>query len=327
MQMTRVIVALAAIAAAVVPAIAQNWPSRPLTAVVPLAAGGGPDAMARFLAPHIAERLGGQVIVENVPGAGGMTGANRVAKALPDGYQSVIGNVGTHAQNQTLYKTPPYNAAIDFSPVALIAVLPLVLIARNDLPANTLPEFIAYAKANQAKMQFGSPGAGSAGHLACVLLNAAIGVDVTHIPYRSGAATFGTQDLIAGRIDYMCPTLPLALAPIESRAIKGIAILTRERAPRLPELASAQEQGLAGFDAGAWNGWFLPKGTPDAIVQKLNDALVGSMNLPSVQTKLQDIGVMVVAPERRSPAYLQKLVETEIQKWAGPIKAAGVSVD
>src|SRR5712671_4697252 len=269
MQMTRVIVALAAIAAAVVPAIAQNWPSRPLTVVVPLAAGGGPDAMARFLAPHIAERLGGQVIVENVPGAGGMTGANRVAKALPDGYQSVIGNVGTHAQNQTLYKNPPYNAAIDFSPVALIAVLPLVLIARNDLPANTLPEFI----------------------------------------------------------DYMCPTLPLALAPIESRAIKGIAILTRERAPRLPELASAQEQGLAGFDAGAWNGWFLPKGTPDAIVQKLNDALVGSMNLPSVQTKLQDIGVMVVAPERRSPAYLQKLVETEIQKWAGPIKAAGVSVD
>jgi len=327
MQMTRVIVALAAIAAAVVPAIAQNWPSRPLTVVVPLAAGGGPDAMARFLAPHIAERLGGQVIVENVPGAGGMTGANRVAKALPDGYQSVIGNVGTHAQNQTLYKNPPYNAATDFSPVALIAVLPLVLIARNDLPANTLPEFIAYAKANQAKMQFGSPGAGSAGHLACVLLNAAIGVDVTHIPYRSGAATFGTQDLIAGRIDYMCTTLPLALAPIESRAIKGIAILTRERAPRLPELASAQEQGLAGFDAGAWNGWFLPKGTPDAIVQKLNDALVGSMNLPSVQTKLQDIGVMVVAPERRSPAYLQKLVETEIQKWAGPIKAAGVSVD
>src|SRR5712675_264481 len=157
MQMTRVIVALAAIAAAVVPATAQNWPTRPLTVVVPLAAGGGPDAMARFLAPHIAERLGGQVIVENVPGAGGMTGANRVAKALPDGYQSVIGNVGTHAQNQTLYKNPPYNAAIDFSPVALIAVLPLVLIARNDLPANTLPEFIAYAKANQSMMQCDCP--------------------------------------------------------------------------------------------------------------------------------------------------------------------------
>ena len=325
--MTRTIVALAAIAAALVPTTAQDWPTRPLTVVVPLAAGGGPDTMARILAPHMSERLGRQVIVENVPGAGGMTGANRVAKAAPDGYQSVIGNVGTHAQNQTLYKNPPYNAAAHFAPVALIAVLPLVLIARNDLPADTLTEFIAYAKANQEKMQFGSPGAGSAGHLACVLLNAAIGINVTHVPYRSGASTFGTQDLIAGRIDYMCPTLPLALAPIESRAIKAIAVLTRDRAPRLPGIASAQEQGLTGFDAGAWNGLFLPKGTPDAIVQKLNEAVTGAMSLGPVQAKLQDIGVMVVAPERRSPAYLQNFVESEIQKWAGPIKAAGVSVD
>lgn len=327
MPLIRAAAALALLAALLAPAHAQTWPTRPVTIVVPLAAGGGPDALARILSPHLTERLGRQVVIENVPGAGGTTGSNRVAKAPPDGYQSVIGNVGTHAQSQTLYKHPPYNAATDFAPVSLLAVLPLVLIARNDLPANTLPEFIAYAKANQARMQYGSPGAGSAGHLACVLLNAAIGINVTHVPYRSGASTFGTQDLIAGRIDYMCPTLALALAAIEGKSIKAIAVLTRERAPRLPALASAQEQGLAGFDAGAWNGLFLPKGTPAAIVQKLNEAVVATMDLPSVQARLNEIGVMPVGREQRSPAYLQKLVESEIEKWAGPIRASGATAE
>jgi tripartite-type tricarboxylate transporter receptor subunit TctC len=327
MPAIRIIAAFAALATASAPAAAQTWPARSLTIVVPLAAGGGPDALARIFAPHLTELLGRQIVVENVPGAGGMTGANRVAKAPPDGYQMVIGNVGTHAQNQTLYKNPLYNSATDFAPVALVAVLPLVLIARKDLPAQTLPEFIAYAKANQAKMQYGSPGAGSAGHLACVLLNAAIGIGATHVPYRSGASTFGAQDLIAGRIDYMCPTLPLALSQIEGNTVKAIAVLTRERAPRLPMLPSAHEQGLADFDAGAWNALFLPRGTPEAIVKKLNDAVVTTMAMPSVQANVQNIGATIVAPERRSPAYLQAFVESEITKWAGPIKASGVSAD
>ncbi len=327
MPALRIIANIAALVVAVAPAVAQEWPTRPITIVVPLAAGGGPDALARILAPHLAELLGQPVLVENVPGAGGMTGASRVAKAPPDGYQVVIGNVGTHAQNQTLYKHPAYNALTDFAPVGLIAELPLVLVARPDLPANNLQEFIAYAKLNQAKMQFGSAGPGSGAHLACVLLNAAIGIDVTHVPYRSGASTFGMQDLIAGRIDYMCPTLPLAIAQIESKTIKAPALLTRNRALRLPELATAQEQGLTNFDVGSWNALFLPKGTPAAIIRKLHDATVATMTLPAVQSKIEAIGITVVGPERRSPEYLQKFVQSEIEKWAAPIRATGVTAD
>ena len=179
-----------------------------VTLVVPFAAGGPIDTIGRILATRLAELLGQQVIVENVGGAGGMTGTARVAKAAPDGYQVVLGNVGTHAGNQTLYRHPLYNAATDFAPVILVVELPLVLVARKDLPADDLPGFIAYAKANQATMQFGSGGAGSATHLACALLNAAVGIEVTHVPYRGGAPAM--QDLIAGRIDYLCVDTPVA---------------------------------------------------------------------------------------------------------------------
>src|SRR5690242_3554411 len=167
-------------------ATAQDWPTRPLSMVVPFAAGSASDTVGRILAARLSELLGQQVVVENVGGAGGMTGAARVAKAAPDGYQFVLGNIGTHAHSQTLYKAPLYNAASNFAPVALVAELPLVLIARKDLPARNLQEFMAYARANQAKMQYGSGGAGSATHISCVLLNAAIGIDVTHVPYRGG---------------------------------------------------------------------------------------------------------------------------------------------
>src|SRR5436305_6426676 len=167
----------------VAPAFSQDWPTRPVTMVIPFAAGGPADTVGRILAPGLYEILGQQVIIENVSGWGGMAGASRVAKAPPDGYQFVLGNPGTHAANQTFYKTPLYNAATDFAPVTLIAQTPLVLLARKDLPANTVPEFIGYAKAHQATMQFGSGGPGSASHLACALLNAAIGIHVTHIPY------------------------------------------------------------------------------------------------------------------------------------------------
>jgi tripartite-type tricarboxylate transporter receptor subunit TctC len=328
----RIVATVVALGAAAVPAVAQTtvvqtWPARPVTIVVPLAAGGGPDVLARILAPHLSELLGQPVLVENVPGGGGMTGSARVAKAAPDGYQAVIGNIGTHAQNQTLYKRPAYNAATDFAPVGLIAELPFVLVARPDLPAGTLQDFIAYAKANQAKMQYGSAGPGSGAHLACVLLNAAIGIDVTHVPYRSGASTLGMQDMIAGRIDYMCPTLPLAIAQIDSKTVKAPAILTRERAPRLPNLASAHEQGLTDFEAGSWNALFLPKDTPAAIVRKLNDAMVAAIAKPSVRSKIEETGAVVVGAERMSPDYLQAFVESEIRKWAAPIKATGVTAE
>jgi len=265
------------------------------------------------------------VIIENVGGAGGMTGASRVARAAPDGYQFVLGTAGTHAQNQTLYKNALYNAAADFAPVALIVEQPMVLVARKDLRADNLREFIAYAEANRAKMQFGSAGTGAASHLACVLLNAAIGINVTHIPYRGSGPAM--QDLIAGRIDYQCTTSTNSIPQIEGGLVKALAILSRDRSPMLPALASAEEQGLADFEAGTWDAFFLPKGTPAAIVRKLHDATVATMETPWVQERLKELGTSVPSPERRSPQYLQMFVESEIEKWAGPIKGSGVSMN
>jgi len=304
---------------------AETWPSRPLTMVVPFATGGPMDAVARILQFALSGALQQQVIVENVGGAGGMIGAARVAKSAPDGYQFVLGNVGTQAVSQTLYKTPLYNSMTDFTPVALIADLTLVMVARKDLPANNLQEFIAYAKANQKTMQFASAGAGSATHLGCALINARIGVDVTHVPYRGGALAM--QDLVAQRVDYLCIDTPAAIPQIESGAIKPIAILSRGRSPSLPNLASAHEQGLTDFEATNWSAFFLPKDTPASIVQKLHDATVAAMNNPTVQQRFKENRIDLVAEERRSPAYLAQFVASEIAKWAGPINSLGLALE
>jgi tripartite-type tricarboxylate transporter receptor subunit TctC len=313
------------VAAGSAPALGQSWPSRPLTLVVPFAVGGGADIMGRVVAARLSELLGQQVVVENAGGAGGMTGANRVAKSPPDGYQIVLGTNGTHAQNQTLYKHPLYNAAADFAPVALIAEQPIVLMARRDLPADDLAGFTAYAKAHQAEMKYGSAGAGSAVQLSCVLLNAALGIKVTHVPYRGSAPA--TQDLIAGRIDYQCANVGPVVGQIESRSVKAIAILSRKRTALLPALRSAHEQGLADFDASIWYALFLPKGTPAPIVQKLNAAAIATLDTPSVREWMHANGAEPAARERRSPDYLGTFVQSEIEKWAGPIRASGVSAD
>jgi len=318
--------AIAAIAALLVtPAAAQEWPTRPITMVVPFAPGSGSDILGRIIAPRIGENLGAAVVIENVGGAGGMVGAARVMKAPADGYQLLLATAGTHAMNQTLYKKPLYNAATDFAPVALVAGTPIVLVARNDLPVADLPQFIAYAKAHQASLQYGSPGAGSASHLACVLFNAAIGIEVTHVPYRSTAQAL--QDLLPGRLDYQCVPIAAAAPQIESKTIKALAIMAKTRSPILPALATADEQGLKDFAADTWYALFLPKGTPAPIIQKLHDATVAAMDAPDVRARLDELGIEVVAPERRSPDYLGAFVVREIEKWAGPIKAAGISMD
>ena len=321
------VAALAVIAIGQGPAMSQtsSWPDRPLTMVVPLAAGSGIDVLARVLAPRLSEILGQAVIVENVTGAGGTTGAVRVARAAPDGFQFLLGGTGTHAYTQALYQHPPYDALNDFAPVALIAEQPVVLIARKDLPADNLQDFIAYAKGHQAKMQYGSAGAGSAAHLACVVLNSAAGVTVTHVPYRGGGQAM--QDLIAGRIDYQCPLLPIATQQIQSGSVKAIALLSRERSRTMPALATAREQGLTEVDVSNWSAFFLPRGTPPAIVKKLHDATVATMNASAVRAKLDEMGVDLVAPERRSAEYLHDFVRSEINKWVGPIKASGVNAD
>jgi tripartite-type tricarboxylate transporter receptor subunit TctC len=307
------------------PAAAQTWPTRPVTMVVTYAAGGTTDIVARIIAARLSEILRQQIVIENVGGAGGMTGAARVAKAPPDGYMFVIGNVGTHAHNQTLYKTPLYNAATDFAPVALLVDLPMVMVSRTNLPANNLPEFIAYAKANQAKMQYGSAGAGAPTHLSCALLNAAIGVNITHIPYRGSAPAL--QDMIAGRIDYHCLNAAAAIPHLEGKTAKAITMLTKERSPTFPTIPTAHEQGVKDFVAENWLAFFLPKGTSAEIVKSLNEASIAALTTPAVVARLKENGADVVAPERRSPEFLQKFVESEIEKWAGPIRAAGLTAD
>jgi len=307
------------------PAEAETWPTRPMTMVVPVAAGGTADPIARVLAAGLSQQLGQQVIIENVGGAGGMTGTNRVAKGAADGYQFVFGTSGTFALSQTLYKHPLYNTVTDFAPVALVAQQPNVLVTRKDLPVQNLQEFVAYAKANQARMQYGSPGAGSSNHLACVLLNVAIGVNVTHVPYRGGS--LAVQDLIAGRIDYQCPNNVLVMPLIESRTIKAIAVLGRERTPSLPDLASAQEQGLAELDLSTWFAVALPKTAPVEIVRKLNEAIVAAMASPAVTKQMKKIGADLASAERRSPEYLEKFFASEIANWGRTVKASGVMLD
>jgi tripartite-type tricarboxylate transporter receptor subunit TctC len=303
---------------------AQQWPARPLTMINPFAAGGPNDVMARLFAQRMGEVLGQPVLVENVGGAGGMTGADRVAKSAPDGYTFLQGTVGTQAQNQTLFKKPAYNSTTDFAPVALVVEAPLVLVARKDLPVKDMKEFVAYAKANQAKMQYGSAGTGSAIHLGCALVNMVTGIDVVHVPYRG--ANPAMQDLMSGRIDYLCDIITTAKPQIEGGTVKAIAILTKERSPALPNVPTALEQGFD-VDAYTWNAFFLPKGTPDAIVQKLRWATLEAMKTPAVREKLEAAGLKFVSDDRTTSEYLAKFVQDEIVKWAAPIKAGGVSVE
>ena len=306
-------------------AVAQDYPARPLTMVIPFAAGGPTDVLGRIMGNRMSELLKEQIIIENVGGAGGMSGTQRVAQSVPDGYTFVLGTVGTHAQNRTLYKKPLYDAATDFAPVALIAQVPLILIARKDFPGTTFQDFVKYAKENQGKMSYGSAGAGSATHLGCELLNAALGIKVQHIPYRGMAPAM--TDLTAGRIDYACEIVTTGLPQIQGGNVKGIATLALERTPVLKDLPTANESGLPGFEAYTWNAFFLPKNTPAPIVVKLHDVTVAAMKTPAVKERLEGLGAMLVSDDKTSPDYLAKFVKSEIEKWAVPIKASGATAD
>src|SRR5262245_47495602 len=321
--MRRILVALALALTFIMPAPAQEWPSRPMSMVVAYAAGGPVDTIARIFGQRLSEVLGQQVVIENIGGAGGMVGASRVAKAMPDGYTFLFGGLSNLAQNQTLYKQPLYNAATDFTPVGLITDSPRVLITRKDLPANTLPEFIAFAKANKDKLQYGSAGGGSGSHVCAILLDGPIGARITHVPYRGAGPAM--QDLIAGRLDYMAEQISTAVQQIDAGTVKGIAVLGPDRVPVLPKLQSAKQAGLGDFDCGAWAALVMPPNTPDAIVRKLNKAAGEVIDTPSIRERYAGLGVTVISPERRSPEYLAKFIPAEIEKWAGPIKASGVS--
>ena len=324
--MRKVVSALVAVAALALTgaAKAEDWPTRTITMVNPFAAGGPNDVLARLFAQRMGEILGQQIIVENVGGAGGMNGADRVAKAAPDGYTFLLGTVGTQAQNQSLYKKPAYNSVTDFAPVALMVEAPLVLIARKDLPVKDMKEFVAYGKANKDKMQYASAGTGSAIHLGCALVNMVTGLDIVHVPYRG--ANPAMQDLMGGRVDYLCDIITTAKPQVDAGTVKPIAILTKERSKVLPNVPTAIEQGFE-VEAYTWNAFFLPKGTTEAIVQKLNHATVEAMKTPAVREKLESAGLVFVSDDRTTPEYVAKFVQSEIVKWAAPIKAGHISVD
>ena len=305
-------------------AMAQSYPDRPITMIIPFAAGGPTDVLGRTMAQRMSEILGQPVIVENVGGAGGMLGSSRVARAAPDGYTFLLGTVGTHAQNQTLYKKPLYHAADDFTPVALMAELPLMLIVNKDLPVTDMKSFVAYAKKNEATMQFGSAGAGSATHLGCVVVNDALGTNITHIPYPGTGPAM--TDLIGGRVNFLCEIITTAKPQIDGGTVKVIANLSRTRSPALPNVPTAVEQGTD-VEAYTWNAFFLPKGASPELVKKLNGVTIEAMKAPAVRTKLEGLGAVFVAEDRTKPEYLGKFVRSEIEKWANPIKASGVSAD
>ena len=309
---------------ALVPAAeAQTYPDKPIKVVNGFGAGGGTDLLLRTILPKLGEILGQQLIIDYRPAAGGNLAMDIVAKAPPDGYTVLLSGSAVLAINQTLYKKPLYNAVSDFEHVALFSDSARVLITRKDLPVNTLPEFVAYAKANQGKMQYGSAGAGSGMHVCAVLLDAAMGTKVTHVPYRGSAPAM--QDLMGGRIDFVAEQISTALPQIQGGTVKAIATLGLERAPGLEQLPSSQELGLAGLDCGSWGSLSFPKGTPDEIVQRLAKATNEAVETPAVRERLKSIGVTIPAPERRTPEYLAKFVVSEIARWAGPIKASGAS--
>jgi len=321
------VIAMVVSAAAAWPIVtyAQTYPSRTITMVVPYAAGGGFDVLGRIVTAPMSEFLGHPVITENTTGGGGAIGVVRVAKATPDGYTFLLGSIGTHAYYPTMYQKPRYDAVADFSPVALFAEQPMVLIARKDFPANNLAEFIDYAKKNGGKLQFGSAGVGSTTHLGCSLLNSVIGANVTHVPYRGGGPA--SMDVIAGQIDYMCLNAGGVIPLVAGKQVKAIAMLSRDRSPSMPDLPTAREQGLADFDVVTWNAFFLPKGAPAEAVKKLNEATSRALDTPAIKNRLHELGIATVASERRSPEYLGHFVADEIARWAGPIKASGLQLD
>jgi tripartite-type tricarboxylate transporter receptor subunit TctC len=311
--------------AALAPVAAQDWPTRPVTVIVPWAAGGPVDTIARIVTARLGELLGQQFIVENLSGAGGSTGAARAAKAAPDGYTVLISGSAVLAQNPALYKRQLYNAVSDFEHVALHNDSGRALITRRDFPSNSFAEFVSYVKANADKLQYGSPGVGSGSHVCAILFEQAIGVRVTHVPYRGAGPAM--QDLLAGRLDYMFEQISTAGSQIQSGTVKAIATLGPDPAPGLETLATTDSQGIKGLDCSAWGSFSFPKGTPQPIVQKLAKAISDTLDTPAVLARYKTLGVAPIAKERRSPEYLNQFLKTEMERWGTALRASGVQIE
>ncbi|WP_428682150.1 tripartite tricarboxylate transporter substrate-binding protein [Reyranella sp.] len=315
--------AAVALAAAPLGAMAQTaYPTKPITVVVPFAAGGPTDALARVLTARMGEALGQTMIVENVGGAGGTIGVNKAAKATPDGYTILFTHMGTLAVNIALYKTLPYDSQKDLEPVGLGGTNPMVLVTKKDLPAKNFKEFEAYVKANQKKAQYGMAGIGAASHLGGLMLNSMMKVDVLEIPYKGTGPAL--NDLVSGQFDYMVDQAVNVLPQIQGGNIKALGVSTLKRLPQLPDVPTIDESGLKGYEVTIWNGFFVAKNTPKNVIETLNKALVTALSDEKVRARLIEQAVDLPEPKDATPEALRAQLKASIDKWVPAIKAAGV---
>ena len=317
--------AAAQVAAGAGAAAGQEWPIRPVTMVIPFAAGGPVDTIGRLLAQYLGDELGHQMVIENVGGAGGMIGAARVAKGDPDGYTVLLAGSAVLALNQAIYKKSLVDGARDFTLVSLFADSARLLLVRKDFPAKSLKEFVAYAKANVATIQYGSAGVGSGSHVCAVLLDGVIGTKVPHVPYRGSALAM--QDLVAGRLDYVAEQISTAVGHVEGGSIRAISMMGLERSPVVPAVPTSEEEGFKGLDCGSWAALAYPKGVPAPIVQRLAAAVDKAVELPALKQRFDKIGVSIPGRGRRTPEHLAGFVPEEIERWGKAIRGAGISQD
>jgi len=319
---SRLIVALATSVVATTAAVASDYPERPITMVVTFSAGGSSDVLARAVANALSQGLGKSVVVENRPGAGGHIGAEIVSRARPDGYTILFGTNGTLGIGPAIYKNLRYNPAKDLVPVGILHKLPLMLIVQNNIPANNLQEFIAYAKAHPGKLTFASAGVGTASHLSGELLKEAAGIEILHVPYKGGGGA--APDLLAGNVSMMIETIPTALPFVANKQLRALGVTTRERSPTAPEVPTFAEQGLKDFDVTAWTGLFVPAGTPPEIIARLNAETLKIAQSPDYVAQIKKMGTDVATS---SPEEFRKFVETDVARWTEVVKRSGAQID
>jgi len=311
---------LASLCAFVAPAQAQTYPTRGITMIVPFAAGGPTDVVARIVTAHMAQTLGQSIIIENVVGAGGTTATTRAARAANDGYTLITGHMGTHAASVPLYPKLAYHPEKDFEPIALLAGTPILILARKDFPPKDLKEFVAYVKANAEKVNAAHAGIGSVSHVSCELLHSILDIKPVGVPFNGTGPAMNA--LVAGQVDYMCDQIVNAVPQINAGTIKAYAIATPERNPSLPNVPTTAEAGLPAFQAQAWNAMFAPKGTSPAIISSLNAAAIKALDDETVKKRLLELGSVIPTPAERTPEALATLVKNEIAKWTPVLKPA-----
>lgn len=311
------------IAGAPAASLAQDrFPSRPITLVVPFAAGGSTDVVARLVAQKMGETLGQQVVVENRAGAGGNLGAQAVSRAAPDGYTILMATVATHALNPLIAKKKPYDPVADFEPVSLLAVVPNVLVVNPSFPAKDVKELVELLKANPGKYNYASSGNGTPLHLSGELFKTLSKTQMTHVPYRGSGPAL--NDVVGGQVPIMFDNLPSASEFIKAGTLRGLAVTTKERAPSFPDMPTIAEAGLPGYETYTWNALFAPKGTPKAVIDRLNAEAVKAVQDATVQARFRDFSATVVGS---TPEALAAHVKAELAKWEPIVKEAGIQVD